>query len=333
MTLLRLLLDHIRFMGSGPFELLSSQFFTWVAISNVSGAMISVLISAARRLLSIYNSQHFDVRGLGKEIKALGADQPIPAVLQYRKIPGKRGWIAREVDDPFGFEIGDAFGDRFAEAGARWIDQHSVGTEARKIRIVHRSLHGVHQHANVIDSRFSKIHFEISSGDRIRFDGHDFVEIPGQPECEETRSAEEIECSSTRAGGFCNRSRERVEEPRVRLNEDARRHADAIFSHGQPQPRAASRGQWHRARDGLFEVDTATRDQLPFAIASRRIIGQPGKTRFEFLDENRAAAGRGKSMRSMAAIPDLSRRDHHPAAGAVSVGGLRWSHGQHHVTR
>ena len=273
------------------------------------------------------------MRGLGKEIEALGAYQSIPAVIQYRKIPGERGWITREVDDPFGFEIGDAFGDGFAETGARRVNHHPVGTETRDIDIVHRSLYGVHQHANVVDFRFSKIHLQISSGDRIRFDGHDFVEVPGQPEREETRSTKEIECSSTRTGGLYNGLRERVEEPCVRLNEYARRYADAIFSHGKPQPRATRRGQWQRARDGLAEVGTATRDQLPFTIGSRRIIGQPRKTRFELIDENRAAASRGKSVRATAAISHLSRRDHHPAAGAVSVGRLRWGDGQRGVTR
>jgi len=183
-----------------------------------------------RPLLPTYNSQHLDVRGLGKEIEALGSNQPISEVFEYRKIPGERGGIAREVDDPFGFETGDPFGDRFAETAARRVDNHPVGMKTRESRIIQRSFDRSSQYANVVDPRFSKIHFQISSGDWIRFDGHHFVKVPGKPEREEARSAKEIECSSTRAGGLCNGSRERVEEPPVRLNEDARRHADAIFA-------------------------------------------------------------------------------------------------------
>ena len=170
------------------------------------------------------------MRGLGKEVEALGSNQPVSTVFEYRKIPGERGGIAREVDDPFGFETGDALGDRFAETAARGVDHHPVGMKTREIRIIQRSFDRTRQHANVVDPRFSKIRFQISSRDWIRFDGHHFVEAPGKPEREEARSAKEIECSSTRTGGLCNGSRERVEEPPIRLNKDARRHADAIFA-------------------------------------------------------------------------------------------------------
>lgn len=54
---------------------------------------------------------------------------------------------------------------------------------------------------------------------------------------------------------------------------------------------------------------------------------------FERFDQNRAAASGGESVRAASAISDLSRRDHHPTARAVSVGRLRWSDGQLRIVR
>ena len=71
-----------------------------------------------------------DVVGPREHVYGLYFGGVVAVLVEVGQVAGQGGRVAGDVDDAFGFALGDGFEDRFAAAGPRRVEDDDVGTDA-----------------------------------------------------------------------------------------------------------------------------------------------------------------------------------------------------------
>ena len=71
-----------------------------------------------------------DVMGTREHVYGLYFGGVVAVLVQVGQVAGQGGRITGDVDDAFGFALGDGFEDRFAAAGPGRVEDDDVGTDA-----------------------------------------------------------------------------------------------------------------------------------------------------------------------------------------------------------